>query len=142
MDKFEISVGERSYSVTLLEKSGSVVTFSIGGRPYTVAVEPVFDTPAVGSAATTVAPPPPIAIPRATRNVASPGSVVTPIPGILVSVQVAVGTAVTQGQTVAVVEAMKMENNISAPIAGTVKKICVHPGQELEGGQEILVIAG
>jgi acetyl-CoA/propionyl-CoA carboxylase, biotin carboxylase, biotin carboxyl carrier protein len=60
--------------------------------------------------------------------------------GTIVKVLVSVGDTVEAGQAVCVLEAMKMENNISADVAGTVKEIRVEPGQTVGGGDVVAVI--
>lgn len=62
------------------------------------------------------------------------------MPGKVVAVLVAPGTAVQQGQGVLVLEAMKMENEVGAPRAGTVRDIRVQPGQAVEAGELLAVI--
>jgi len=56
------------------------------------------------------------------------------MPGRVVSVLVAEGDAVRAGQGVIVLEAMKMQNEIQAEHDGVVKRVCVEPGQAVEGG--------
>ena len=68
-----------------------------------------------------------------------PGHVAAPFRGA-VNVSVAVGDRVEAGDTVAVIEAMKMESSISAPVAGTVESIAPAPGGLLEPGDLILEI--
>ena len=68
-----------------------------------------------------------------------PGHVAAPFRGA-VNVSVAVGDRVAAGDTVAVIEAMKMESSISAPVAGTVESIAATPGALLEPGDLILEI--
>jgi biotin carboxyl carrier protein len=60
--------------------------------------------------------------------------------GTIVKVTVAVGDEVTNGQTVCLLEAMKMENAITADKDGTVKEIRVEPGQAVSSGDVVLVI--
>ena len=62
----------------------------------------------------------------------------SPMPGLLVSVAVKVGTEVRAGEELAVVEAMKMENILHAVADGTVKEICAAPGDSLAVDQTIL----
>jgi biotin carboxyl carrier protein len=69
-----------------------------------------------------------------------PGSVVTEMPGAVVRVLVSEGQAVTKGQPVVVVEAMKMENEFKAPLAGTIHRIAVKPGDRVESGALLLAI--
>jgi acetyl-CoA carboxylase biotin carboxyl carrier protein len=53
---------------------------------------------------------------------------------------VSVGSIVTEGQTVLIIEAMKTMNHIHAPRAGTVKRIVVSDGQAVEYGAPLLII--
>ena len=60
------------------------------------------------------------------------------MPGKVVEVLVAVGEQVEKDQGVLIIEAMKMENEVQASIAGTVKSILVTPGQTVEAGELLL----
>ncbi|MBM7062781.1 carbamoyl-phosphate synthase large subunit [Pseudomonas sp. UL073] len=73
---------------------------------------------------------------------APPGSLPLPTPstGVVVSLEVAVGSAVAAGQTVAVLEAMKMEFEVKAPSGGIVRALAAQPGQALNEGQPLLFI--
>lgn len=66
--------------------------------------------------------------------------VTSPLPGVLVDVKVAVGDSVKAGQTVAVLEAMKMENEIEATASGTVTAVCAAKGDSLLEGAVIVRI--
>jgi len=66
---------------------------------------------------------------------------ISPMPGLLVSVEVEIGQEVERGEALAVVEAMKMENQLFAERAGVVAKIYLEPGDSLEVGQIILELA-
>lgn len=67
-------------------------------------------------------------------------SVKATMPGTIVSFSVAVGDKVTEGQVVAILEAMKMENELTAPASGEVKSIHVEKGSSVVEGQVILQI--
>lgn len=69
------------------------------------------------------------------------GALVAPMPGQVRAVQVAEGQAVTKGQTLVVVEAMKMEIKITAPGDGVVKGLFVKVGQTVEREQKLLEIS-
>ncbi|MCI0582741.1 MAG: acetyl-CoA carboxylase biotin carboxyl carrier protein subunit [Chloroflexi bacterium] len=63
------------------------------------------------------------------------------IPGVVVSVSVAAGDAVTAGQQLLVVEAMKMQNELRAPREGTIERVAVGDGRTIEVGDLLLVIS-
>ena len=63
-----------------------------------------------------------------------------PMPGRVVRVLSAVGNDVAAGQGLAVIEAMKMENEIRAPRAGRVQEVAVREGQAVEAGALLLVV--
>ncbi len=63
-----------------------------------------------------------------------------PMPGLVVGVPLEQGTTVEAGQTVVVLEAMKMENDLSSPIAGVIKEIKVNKGQTVDQGEVLVVI--
>ena len=69
------------------------------------------------------------------------GDVAVPMQGTVVKVLVEVGQEIEAGETVIVLEAMKMENNVMAEKSGTVKEVRVTPGQSVSGGDIVAVIA-
>jgi len=77
---------------------------------------------------------------RAATAKGGPTEVKAIIPGRVVSVSVATGDAVTAGQQILVVEAMKMQNELRAPRDGTIRQIAVGPGVTIEVGDLLLVI--
>ena len=78
--------------------------------------------------------------PKATASGAGSGTVAVPMQGTIVKVLVAEGDSVEVGQTVCVLEAMKMENNVNAEKAGTVKEVKVQAGDSVGPGDVIAVI--
>jgi len=74
-----------------------------------------------------------------TRPAAAPAgkgeNINAPMPGNILDVRVANGQAVTAGQILMILEAMKMENEIIAPCAGTVSNLSVHKGSTVSSGQ-------
>jgi biotin carboxyl carrier protein len=67
-------------------------------------------------------------------------TIVAPMPGLVLKVEVEVGQAVRAGQGVIVVEAMKMENELKAPADGVVASISVQPGQTVDKGATLIVL--
>ncbi|HLW58379.1 MAG TPA: biotin/lipoyl-containing protein [bacterium] len=83
-----------------------------------------------------------------TRRGAEPGAaaagrsleVRSPMPGLLVAVEVDEGARVVIGQPLAIIEAMKMQMEIRAPHAGVVRRVHAAPGQELAAGQVLVTL--
>ena len=110
----------------LREDSTRVVHFELNGQPRRVQVTDLSvasDTPKR-----------PKADPTAT------GQIGAPMPGNLLSVQVAVGDAVAEGDPLGVVEAMKLETTIRASTTGVIEQILVQAGERVEGGDLLFVI--
>ncbi len=78
--------------------------------------------------------------PKATASASGSGTVAVPMQGTVVKVLVEVGDAVEVGQTICVLEAMKMENNVNAEKAGTVTELKVAAGASVGPGDVIAVI--
>ena len=72
---------------------------------------------------------------------AGPTPIIAPMPGLIVRVNVSVGDHVQAGQGLVVMEAMKMENELRAVAAGTVKSIEVAPGTAVEKGALLVALA-
>lgn len=69
------------------------------------------------------------------------GEVNAPMPGLIVDVLVKVGDAVTEGQTVVVLESMKMQNELKAPRSGTVQTIHCQNGDTVDKGTLLVIIS-
>ncbi|MDO5123782.1 MAG: biotin/lipoyl-containing protein [Eubacteriales bacterium] len=117
---------------------------TVNGVTYDVQVEEVS-----GSSAPTQAPAPaaapapaPAKAPAAPVATGTTGSVevTAPMPGTILSIKVSVGQQVNKGDTVIVLEAMKMENEIPAPEAGTVASINVQSGSNVETGALLITL--
>ena len=71
----------------------------------------------------------------------APGSLVAPLPGVVMTVHAAVGDEVTEGQPLLVLEAMKMQHTIAAPSTGTLTELPVEQGQHVEVGAVLAVVS-
>ncbi|MEI0797968.1 biotin/lipoyl-containing protein [Brachyspira intermedia] len=116
---------------------------TVNGKTYDVSVEeirPVASNKTVSTIVNTpVNTPKPAAAPAVPID-ENAISVKATMPGTIVSFSVAVGDKVQEGQVVAILEAMKMENEITAPASGEVKSIHVEKGSSVVEGQVILQI--
>jgi len=70
------------------------------------------------------------------------GNIKAPMPGLIVKISVKEGDPVSKGQGILVVEAMKMENEITAPIDGVIKKCLIEEGQTVNKGELMISIEG
>jgi acetyl-CoA/propionyl-CoA carboxylase, biotin carboxylase, biotin carboxyl carrier protein len=78
--------------------------------------------------------------PKASSTGSGSGTVVVPMQGTIVKVMVDVGDQIESGQTVCVLEAMKMENNVNADRAGTVKEVKVAAGDSVGPGDVVAIV--
>ena len=84
----------------------------------------------------------PVAAPAPVANVSAGASAVkAPLPGVVVGVKAQVGQAVKAGEAVVIIEAMKMENEIVAPTAGTIKAIYVQKGASVQTDAPLFELA-
>jgi 3-methylcrotonyl-CoA carboxylase alpha subunit len=74
-------------------------------------------------------------------DASGPDRIAAPIPGLVARVDVAEGDAVTRGQVLAVLEAMKTEIRITAPADGRVARVLVQPGTQVQEGMELIILA-
>lgn len=148
MNKFEYKVQGVDYEVEIEEMEGNIAKVSVNGIPFEVELkQPINPAKAitrpkvVAPAPAAAAPAAPVARPAAPAVPAGAGSPVkAPLPGTISSVNVKVGDKVNVGDTVVVLEAMKMQNNIEAENSGTVTSILVNQGDSVMEGATLITI--
>jgi biotin carboxyl carrier protein len=142
MKEYKYKIDGNDYQVAINEVGETTAKVTVNGTEYTVEWEkPVEEKPVVKVqpvAAKPAATPAPAA-PAATAPV-SGNAIKTPLPGVIIDVKVAVGDTVKKGQTVVVLEAMKMENNINADRDGKVVAIQVAKGDTVADGAALVVL--
>ncbi|KLI76743.1 MULTISPECIES: acetyl-CoA carboxylase biotin carboxyl carrier protein subunit [Lacticaseibacillus] len=131
--KFKITIDGKTYLVEMEE---------IGGTPAAPAAPAATAAPAAPSASAPAAPTPePAPAPAAPAAPSGEGEVVTaPMPGTVTKILVKAGDAVTENQPLMILEAMKMENEIVAPKAGTVGEIIATLNQNVNSGDGLIRI--
>ena len=144
MKEYKFKINGNDYQVAINSIEGNIADVTVNGTPYKVEME---NAPAVApvaapapAAAPAAAAPAPAAAPAAAPAGAGT-DIHSPLPGVLFEVSVKEGQAVKAGQKVAVLEAMKMENDIQADKDGTVTAIHVHKGDSVLEGAKIVTIA-
>ena len=146
MKDYKFRINGKDYSVTVDGINGNIADVTVNGTKYSVEMES--SAPAAAPAAPAQAAPaqtaqaPQQTAPAAAPKPAGAGQKVTsPLPGVIIEVSVKEGQAVKAGQKVAVLEAMKMENDIQAPADGTVTAVLVNKGDSVLEGAGIVTIA-
>ncbi len=141
MKEYKFKIGDKDYTATVTDTESGALEVTVGGKIYNVelpdrkpAAKPVVK-PAVVAAAPVAAPAPKPAV------AAGANTVTAPLNGKITQVVVKVGDTVNAGDTVVMLEAMKMENSITAEFGGTVKAILVNPGDQVDGGQGLVELA-
>ena len=114
------------------DKESYVITIRRGGKQ-------VVDTPVAPIQQTDAISPTPLAG-CSTKPSSKVQNIVAPLPGVIVSIKVNVGDQIRAGQTVAILEAMKMENELQAECDGKVKSINVSNGESVLEGMVIITI--
>lgn len=143
MKTYKLKINGNAYEVAINPIEGNIADVTVNGASYQVEMEnapaaavaaPAVQAPAAQPAAATAAP--------AAQPASGAGTKVTsPLPGVIIEVSVKVGDAVKAGQKVAVIEAMKMENEISATKDGTISAIHVSKGDSVLEGADVVSIA-
>lgn len=117
---------------------------TVNGVAYNVTVEEGTGAPAAAAApvaAPAAAPAPaPAAAPAAPAGAAGAVSVTAPMPGNILDVKVKAGDSVKAGDTLLILEAMKMENEISAPQDGTIASVNVRKGDVVNSGDLLITM--
>ena len=147
MKTYKFRINGNEYSVEINSVEGNIADVTVNGAAYQVELEntpaPV-QKPAPAPATATAAPASSATAAPAPKPGAPAGAgkpVTSPLPGVIIEISVKEGQAVKAGQKVAVLEAMKMENEIQAPVDGTVTAILVNKGDSVLEGAEIVKIA-
>ena len=120
---------------------------TVNGASYQVEVEEVIAAPAKAAAPAAKPAAAPAAAPAAPAAAAAPAVVAdgdtpvkAPMPGKIIRLVAEAGKAVKKGDVLMILEAMKMQNEITAPAAGTVKSFAVNAGDSVKPGQTMVVI--
>lgn len=148
MKEYSFKINGNRYDVAVNSVSGNIADVTVNGVSYQVEMEN-----ASASAQTSAAPAPASAVQASSAPVqpASPAPapvsatgqgkpVTSPLPGVIIDIKVKVGDTVKAGQTIAVLEAMKMENDIQAEWDGVVTAVNASKGDSVLEGAAIVTI--
>ena len=138
MKEYKFKIGGKEYNVTVNPKEGKMFDVTVNGATYEVESENApAAAPAPQPAAAPVQAAPAAAAAPAAKPAGAGEKVASPLPGVIIEISVKEGQQVKAGQKVAILEAMKMENEIPAPKDGTITDIHVHKGDTLQEGDPV-----
>lgn len=141
MKEYSFKINGNEYNVAVNSVSGRKADVTVNGASYQVELEDRQPASAVASAAPASAPAAGAAASKPASVPSGAGKAVkSPLPGVIISVNVNAGDAVKAGQVVAVLEAMKMENEIQAETDGTVTAVNVAKGDSVLEGAAIVTL--
>ncbi|MDY6418155.1 MAG: biotin/lipoyl-containing protein [Bacteroidales bacterium] len=147
MKAYKFKINGKEYNVAVNGIEGKNADVTVNGVNYQVELENEVSPAASAQAPASVSGPQAIPLEGAqgvktpTANNAVGGKKIgSPLPGVIISVDVKEGQAVKRGQKVAVIEAMKMENEILAECDGTITAIHVKQGDSVLEGADIVTI--
>ena len=142
MKEYKYTINGTKYEVAVGDIEENIVTVTVNGEEYKVEMEkepePEKKKPVLGKPAAPAAEGAEPATDKAAVN--KNNAVKAPLPGVITDIKVAVGDEVQAGDTVVVLEAMKMANALQAEKAGKVTAICVKIGESVMEDDALLVI--
>ncbi|MFO7948824.1 MAG: biotin/lipoyl-containing protein [Candidatus Fermentibacteraceae bacterium] len=148
MPEYKVTVDGETFSVRVGRVTDHTVDVTLNGQQYTVEVEAPHRKPSKTPklerrrVAKTARGAPERTSPPEVVASAGEGDVTSPLPGKILKLMAGKGDSVSEGQTVAVMEAMKMENEIEAPVSGTVSEVLVREGENVLENALIMRIGG
>ena len=136
MKEYKYKINGNVYNVVIGDIEDNIAHVEVNGTHYNVEMEKK------QKAAAPIARPRPAAVAAkpATKPAAAKGGVKSPLPGVILDIKVKEGDVVKKGQTVIILEAMKMENSINADRDGKITAIKVSKGESVLEGTDLVII--
>lgn len=149
MKEYKYKINGTKFTVSVGDVTDNEVTVEVNGTPYKVELEKAAKSampakPALSQSGKTesvkMATVPEKTVKAAPVVASGASAVKSPLPGTIMSFSVKEGDVVKAGDTVCVLEAMKMENDVHTTFGGTVKKILVNVGDAVADGADIMIV--
>lgn len=142
MKEYKYKINGNEYAVCINEVNDTTANVTVNGEEFKVEWEKPKEEKPVVKIQPVATKPSPAPVPTAAApTVAAKGNAIkTPLPGVIIDVKVNVGDVVKKGETVVVLEAMKMENNINADRDGKVVAVQVAKGDTVADGAALIVL--
>ena len=144
MKEYKYKINGNLYNVVIGDIEDNIAHVEVNGTHYTVEMEKkpkaeVAPKPVARPAAPAPAPAAPAPAPAA-KPAAGKSGVKSPLPGVILDIKCNVGDEVKKGQTLIILEAMKMENSINADKDGKISAINVSKGESVLEGTDLVII--
>ena len=133
MAEYRYRINGHTYNIEIGAENGGTIEVSVNGKVYTVERQEISTTADMALES--------IPVQKTAALDANTAAVTAPLPGTIISIKVKPGDKVTANQTVAVLEAMKMENEIEAGYAGTVRDVKVAERDTVLEGAVLITIS-
>jgi len=140
MTEYHFEINGSSYRVKVKEARAGQATVEVNGTEYRVEIKTPASPAPQAAPTSTAAPIAPKIESSRSEGAMEDGVVRAPLPGVIRKVMRKAGAAVEAGDSVLMLEAMKMENEIKAPIAGTVAELFVVEGDSVNTGDDLFRI--
>lgn len=143
MKEYKYKINGNEYNVVINSIEDGLADIEVNGTPYKVEIlaeKKKASKPAIKHPTVTAAPVAAVPVAPAVSAGGQGTGVKSPLPGVILDVCVKVGDEVKVGQKVAVLEAMKMENNINADRDGKIVAVKVNKGDSILEGSDIVII--
>ncbi|KAA6338703.1 Methylmalonyl-CoA carboxyltransferase 1.3S subunit [termite gut metagenome] len=142
MKQYKYKINGNNYNVVVNDAEENIVHVEVNGTSYKVELDKAVKAPAKKIIRPAAAPRTESGTPVVTRPAASgkKDALKTPLPGVILDIRVKEGDVVKKGQTLLILEAMKMENNINAHKDGKIATISVNKGDSVLEGADLVII--
>lgn len=140
MKEYKYTIDGKEYKVTIGDIEANVADVTVNGENFKVEMEPEAEPEKKKVVLGASTPQQETAEASTTANINTANAIKAPLPGVITEIKVNVGDTVAEGDTVVVLEAMKMANNIEAEKAGKVTAICVKQGESVLEDTPLVVI--
>jgi len=141
MKEYKYTINGNKYEVVVGDIKDNIAVLTVNGEEYTVEMEKQPEPEKKKPVVKAVAPAAESSAPTANKaSVNKANAVKAPLPGVITDIKVSEGDEVKAGDTVIVLEAMKMANNLTAEKDGKVTAICVKIGESVMEDDALVVI--
>lgn len=140
MKEYKYTIDGKEYKVEIGDIADNIANVTVNGEAFKVEMEPEPEPEKKKVVVAPVAQPASDSETTNAANVNTANAVKAPLPGVITEIKVNVGDTVNAGDTVVVLEAMKMANNIEAEKSGKVTAICVKQGESVMEDSPLVVI--